>query len=188
MTGVSCHVKPNSDLIKLEAVKDALVSGSSASVASTVTLSICSKLEEDSAAGAINGPSQWVWGEHEAYTRRATWRHTAVGYTIHHASSIFWALFYEHLFGRSRKRDLQGVSPVRIAAEAGAIAGIAYVIDYYVVPKRLRPGFKKHLGPMSIFATYAAFAAGLAATTWGRKRSKPGAHEGCRIPRRRNVF
>ncbi len=141
-------------------------------MASTLVLSVCSTVEEDSAAGAVNGPSQWVWGEEEAYTRRATWRHTAVGYTVHHASSIFWAVFYEHLFGRSRARELKSVSTVQVLAEAAAVTGVAYVVDYHLVPRRLRPGFRKHIGPAAILATYVAFAAGLAVTTLQRRRSQ----------------
>lgn len=159
-------------MIKSVAFKDALTSGTSASVTSALVLSLCSKLEENSAAGALNGPSQWIWGEGEAYTRRATLKHTVVGYTIHHVTSVFWAVWYEHLFGRSRDRDLVAVSPLQIAAEAAVTASVAYFVDYHVAPKRLRPGFKKHLGAVSIFASYAAFALGLAVTTWARRNSR----------------
>src|SRR5688500_8637849 len=104
--------------INPDAVKDAVVSGSFASVLSASALSYCSREEEGSAAGGLNGPSQWLWGEEEAYTREATLKHTAVGYTIHHSTSIFWAMFYEHLFGRGRKRSEQDVSNTRVIAEA----------------------------------------------------------------------
>jgi hypothetical protein len=148
------------------ALKDALVSGSGASVLSAVALSVCSRLQEGSAAGALNGPSQWLWGEHEAYTRRATLRHTLVGYVIHHASSLLWGAFYERCFCRRGRRR----SPARIAAEAGLTAAIAYGVDYHLTPKRFRPGFKKHLGPGAIFAAYVAFAAGLAVVTVCRRK------------------
>jgi hypothetical protein len=145
--------------------KNALVTGSSASVLSAIVLSACSKIEEDSAAGALNGPSQWVWGEHQGYTKRASVRHTLVGYVIHHASSLLWGAFYERCFGRDRAK-----ATARILAEAGLTATIAYGIDYYVTPKRFRPGFRKHLGPRAIFASYAAFAAGLAFATMCRRK------------------
>jgi len=131
-------------------------------VLSAAVLSLCSKWEEGSAAGALNGPSQWVWGEREAHTREASVRHTLVGYAIHHGMSIFWASFYERCFGRSRERNLQDVTTTQIAVEAAATTAMAYFVDYHVTPKRFRPGFKKHLGPASMFASYAAFAAGLA--------------------------
>jgi hypothetical protein len=140
-------------------------------VLSAVALAVCSKLEEGSAAGALNGPSQWIWGEREAHTRRATLRHTLVGYLIHHGTSIMWALGYEHVFGRGRERALDRVPASQIVAEAAGTAIVAYCVDYYFTPRRLRPGFKKHLGPAGIFAGYAAFALGLALTTLARRRA-----------------
>lgn len=148
------------------AFRDALISGSAASILSGVALSACSKAEVDSAAGALNGPSQWVWGEAEAHTRQATARHTAVGYAIHHLMSIFWATFHERIFGGEPK------SAPRHCVEAVATTLTAYVVDYYVAPRRLRPGFKKHLGPQSMFIAYAAFAAGLAITTIAREADR----------------
>src|SRR5688572_23695865 len=149
------------------AVRAALLSGTLANLVSAVVLAVCSKREEGSAAGALNGPSQWVWGEEEAYTRRATLRHTAVGYAIHHLTSIGWATVHEHTIGKSR--GPKGL--LRLGAEAAATATIAYIVDYHVTPSRFRPGFKKHLGPRSIFAVYASFAAGLAAgSVWNAAR------------------
>ena len=141
-----------------DAARAALVSGSFGSVVSTLALATCGKLEEGSAAGPNNGPSQWIWGEEEAYTRQATWRHTAVGYAIHHATSIGWATAHEYVFGKSQAR--KGL--LRHCVEAAATATTAYVVDYHFTPSRFRPGFEKHLGPASMFAVYAAFALGLA--------------------------
>jgi hypothetical protein len=106
----------------------------------------------------LNGPSQWLWGESEAYTREATLRHTATGYAIHHATSIFWAVLHETIFGGSRRRK----PPLQHCAEAIASASTAYVVDYYLTPRRFRPGFEKHVSPGGMVAVYAAFAAGLA--------------------------
>jgi hypothetical protein len=146
------------------AARAGLASGSAASVVSGIALSVRSKIEEDSPAGALNGPSQWVWGEEEAYTRRATVKHTLTGYLIHHAMSIFWATLHERTFQNSGAPK----SVMRCCAEAAATTATAYVVDYYLTPSRLRPGFKKHLGPRSIFLVYAAFAAGLASAAIAR--------------------
>jgi hypothetical protein len=147
---------------------DALVSGSAASVASAAMLMTCSKLHEGSAAGGLNGPSQWLWGESEAYTREATLRHTAAGYAIHHATSVFWGLLHEAVFGGSRRRK----PALRHCAEAAASAATAYFVDYHLTPRRLRPGFEKHVSSKGMVAVYAAFAAGLAFTTIARERSR----------------
>lgn len=150
---------PTSPLAKRIAA-DAVVSGTAASFASAAALMAGSKIRNGSWAGGLNGPSQWVWGESEAYTRRATLRHTALGYVIHHSMSIFWAVLYEAIFGRGPQKK----PALQHCAEAIASAATAYVVDYHLTPPRLRPGFKKHLSPAGMFAVYAAFAAGLAIT------------------------
>jgi hypothetical protein len=61
---------------------------------------------------------------------------------------------------------------LRSAIGAGvAVAAAAYVVDYYVVPKRLTPGFEKRLSGRSLFWIYSALAAGLAAG-WTANRSR----------------
>jgi hypothetical protein len=159
--------KPSRSMAKRVAT-DALVSGSAASVASAAMLMACSKMHEGSAAGGLNGPSQWLWGEAEAYTREATLRHTAAGYAIHHATSLFWAALHEAVFGGSRRKK----PPIQHCAEALASATTAYFVDYHLTPRRLRPGFEKHVSAKGMVATYAAFAAGLAIVAIARDRRR----------------
>jgi hypothetical protein len=130
-----------------------------------VVLAAGGKLEQGSAAGPLNGPSQWLWGEREAYTRTATLRHTLVGYCIHHCTSIFWAALHETVHPQSQPR-----TAVRHFANAGATAALAYFVDYHLTPRRLQPGFEKHVGSAAMFAGYAAFAGGLALCSWLRQR------------------
>ncbi len=148
------------------ALRRALFSGSSASITSAVALSICSRIDEGSYAGALNGPSQWLWGEAEAYTRAASVRHTVAGYLIHHVTSMFWATAYERIFGEPGERK----TPLRRCAEAAVSTTVAYMVDYHLTPSRLRPGFKKHVRSPSMFAIYCAFALGLAAASIVRDR------------------
>jgi hypothetical protein len=145
---------------------DAIISGTAASLASAAALMAGSRIRDGSWAGGLNGPSQWLLGESEAYTRKATMRHTAIGYAIHHASSLFWALLYEAIFGGSRKKK----PALQHCTEAVASAATAYVVDYHLTPPRLRPGFEKHVSPTGMVAVYAAFAAGLAITAIIRDR------------------
>jgi hypothetical protein len=145
-------------------LKNAAAYGSGASVLSAVVLALCSKRDQNSFAGGLNGPSQWLWGEREAYTRRATLRHTLLGYLIHHATSTFWAALYAAVFRNARAKSVP-----RVLAEAAGTTAAAYVVDYKLTPKRLRPGFEKHIGPKSMVAVYAAFALGLAAVTLLRR-------------------
>src|SRR5688500_10932107 len=149
---------PSSRLAKGIAI-DAIMSGTAASLASAAALMAGSKIRDGSWAGGLNGPSQWLWGESEAYTREATLKHTAVGYAIHHSTSVFWAVIYEAIFGGSKKKP-----PLQRCTEAIASAATAYVVDYHLTPRRLQPGFEKHVSPAGMVAAYAAFAAGLAIT------------------------
>ena len=67
-----------------------------------------------------------------------------------------WAGVYAALAGRGRGRTM-----ARSLIAGVATAGIAYVVDFYVVPKWLTPGFEKRLSNRSLLGIYAALAAGL---------------------------
>ena len=152
------HSSKQSRVAKRLAI-DAIMSGTAASLASAAALMAGSKIRDGSWAGGLNGPSQWLWGESEAYTRQATLRHTALGYAIHHSTSIFWALLYEAIFSSRKKKPA-----LQHCTQAVAGAATAYVVDYHLTPRRLRPGFEKHVSPTGMVVVYAAFAAGLAIT------------------------
>jgi hypothetical protein len=68
-------------------------------------------------------------------------------------------VIYEAWRALRRKHD-----PVHDAGAAAAVAAVAWVVDYGVVPRRLRPGFEAHFSRRSMVLTYAAFAIGLFAT------------------------
>jgi hypothetical protein len=133
--------------------------GTIASLPSTAALTLLGWLEERRPAAPNNGPSQWIWGESEAYEKRLTLRHTAVGYGVHHATSVFWAIVHVKLFGASDVPSLRR----NLVAEGLVTAGLALLVDYTITPCRLRPGFDKHLSKPSVAIVYAAFGAGLAA-------------------------
>ncbi|WP_149195658.1 hypothetical protein [Luteimonas suaedae] len=132
----------------------ALMSGSVASALSTLTLSWLCHRDGGALASGTNATSHWFWGETARYRDAPSLRHTLLGYAIHHASSVFWACGFERLAGRRAR-------PARIAAAAGLTAALAYVVDYHVVPRRLTPGFERHLPASGMLATYVAFAVGL---------------------------
>ena len=78
---------------------------------------------------------------------------------LHTAAAIWWALFYEGIFGRTARRSAAGA-----LGGGAAIAALAYVVDYHVVHRRFRPGFETYLSPAGMVATYAALGIGYAAT------------------------
>jgi len=145
------------------ALRRALVSGTAASVLSTVAISLASRIQGPSSSAGTNATSHWVWGGRAKRQRQATLRYTALGYAIHHLSSVFWASSFEYATHRATRLS-------RVAAAAVVTAASAYVVDYHVVPKRLNPGFERHLSPVAMTAVYAAFALGLLA---GRLQGQP---------------
>jgi hypothetical protein len=128
-----------------------LAAGTFASIASALVLAWRGKVDTGGAAAALNGPSQWVWGRSAPYRNGLSWRHTALGYGIHHFASLGWAVPYEW------------VRPRRPVAAAVTTAAVACFVDFKLTPQRLTPGFEKRLTRKSLFLVYAAFAAGLAA-------------------------
>lgn len=143
-----------------------LVSGTCASIASVIALAFRGWKDERSLLAPLNGPSQWLWGEREAYTREVTLRHTAVGYAIHHASALLWAGVHEALEPHHPASESTG----RILARSAAVTTLAFVVDYGLTPRRLRPGFRKHIRSSSLLFVYGSFALGLASATLTRRQ------------------
>jgi hypothetical protein len=143
------------------AFRRAVWSGSAAALLSAATLAICGKVEHNAAAGPLNGPSQWIWGQRAARRRKPSVRHTLVGYAIHHVASLGWAMLHEkHVSGRAHSRAAHLLA-------GAATAAFACAVDYRVARGRLQPGFDKQLSRTSLTLVYAAFGLGLAI---GRRR------------------
>lgn len=148
--------------------RDVVRSGSIASLLSTLAVSFCSRSRVGSAAAGTNAASQWVWYPRARFARAPSWRHTGVGYVIHHVSSLLWASGYE------ATRPIHASTGGR-AVRAAGIAALAYVVDYHLVPRRLSPGFEHKVGSAGMVAVYGAFAAGLVLST--RLATRPPRHQ-----------
>lgn len=141
-----------------DALRDAVVTGTTASLTSTAALAVCGEVETGRPLAPTNAISHWYWGDRAARATRFSWRHTVLGYVTHHGASIFWALVYEKLFGARRTHQ----SPAGALADAAAVAALACFVDYRLTPHRLQPGFEQRLSRRSLFAVYASFGAGFA--------------------------
>ncbi|KLI97794.1 hypothetical protein WQ56_16540 [Luteimonas sp. FCS-9] len=142
----------------------ALRSGAAASVLSTAVVSWLSHRRTRAPAAGTNATSQWIWGRRAHRQDGLSLAYTVVGYGIHHACSVFWASGFEYV-RRGRR------TPGRVVALAMAMAAVAYVVDYRVVPPRLSPGFDRRLRHRDLFAVYAAFGAGVALPWLLKRRS-----------------
>ena len=139
-------------------LRKAMVSGAVASVLSTISLAFLGKSELDRTAAPVNGPSQWIWGRHAPFKNRFSWQYTVVGYAIHHAASVFWAIFHE----KHQEQLDPATGSGALIVPAIVTTAAAYVVDFYVVPKRLSPGFEQRLSKGALFIVYGTFALGLA--------------------------
>lgn len=156
-----------------QAIRDGAVTGSFASIASTVALSVCGRREDDNASAPTNAVSHWVWGDKAIRSNGPSVRYTVSGYAIHHASSTLWGVVYEKWFGGHADRGTLGPA----LGGSALIAALACFVDYNLTPKRLRPGFEQRLSRPSLFLVYASFGASLAlrALAAGRLRGTTGA-------------
>jgi hypothetical protein len=133
----------------------ALVSGALAAAAVTLVASLATRRATGSSAAALNATSHFLWGERAARQDRYSTKYTAIGFVANLGASVFWALFYEAL----RQRRRRGAA--RALRDGALVSGLAYVVDYHVVPKRLTPGFELRLSRAALSAVYAALALGL---------------------------
>lgn len=156
------------------AILNGLVSGAVASVVSTIALSILGKAELGKSAAPVNGPSQWIWGRHAPYQDHFSLRYTIIGYAIHHAASVFWAIWYEKL----RQQLPTAKSTAAVLAPAVATTTAAYAVDFHFTPKRLTPGFEHRLSQSSLLIVYGTFALGLAATALVARQDSRRRHTG----------
>ena len=151
------------------AMQRGLLSGSTASLLSTVALAAMGKRETGSMSAPTNAVSHWIWGDEAARHDAPSLRYTLTGYAIHHASATFWAVLFERVMGnRLDKKDL----PTTLAASAAASA-VACFTDYQLTPKRLHPGYEKRLSRPSLALVYGAFGLGLAAGAMLIRRGPP---------------
>ena len=160
------------------ALNRGLLSGTSASILSTVALLLFGRKESTSAVAPVNAISHWYWGDDAIRRSRPSIKYTVPGYLTHHAMSIFWATLFERVFGLGLERSTGSAM-----AASATTAAVACFVDYQLTPKRLTPGFEHRLSRKALFVVYAGFAAGLALTALVRA-SVRGARSKRDMPRR----
>jgi hypothetical protein len=145
-----------------------------ASAATTAAIAICGQLEDGNSLPALNAVSHIPWGDEAAEQEDASLKYTATGTILNTIAVGSWALVYEAVFGKAARRGQKST-----AILGGiAVSGLAYVTDYYVVPKRLTPGFEKRLSPASMLAVYSALALSLPLASLLETKPVPIAREG----------
>ena len=145
---------------------DTAATGAAATAATTATI-LCLGHQRDASSWApLNAVSHIAFGDEAARHTELSTKYTATGAALNTAAILSWAALHAGVMRMLPRRDL----PAAIGAGA-AVAAAAYVIDYYVVPRRLTPGFEKRLDGRSLFWIYSSLAAGLAAG-WATRQSR----------------
>jgi hypothetical protein len=134
-----------------------LAGGVAASAASALAAFACSQRENGHGARPLNAIAHIYDGGQPAAHDGRNRRNTALGLAIHTSACVFWSVLFEAVLGRHAR---QGV--VKAAGAGAATAVTAYVVDYYVVHPRFRPGIEAYLSKASLFAVYAALGVGFA--------------------------
>lgn len=145
------------------------VEGMLAGLVSTVVLMWRGRAEARTAAGPLNAPSHWLWGREALRKDHVDWRHTAAGFAIHQASTLFWAAAYRFL------RIRHGDRPAGVLSDALVVTAAAALVELKLVPERLTPGFERRLTRPGLALVYLSFSAGLAVAGRMRVGRGPGA-------------
>ncbi len=138
-------------------LRAAAISGTAASVSSTVALALLARAAGRSPTQPVNATSHWLHGDRAARFEGADLAHTAVGYATHHAATLFWSTIFETWLGDRR------LAPLPMLQHAMAMSAIAAVVDYTATPHRFTPGWELVLSKGDMAAAYVAMGLGLAA-------------------------
>lgn len=141
-----------------QALREGMVSGGLASIASTVALAVAGRRENKRTAAPVNAISHWIWGNPALAKNAMTWRYTAAGYLVHHAASLFWATLHARVWANAQQER----TPAANAISSTATAAVACLVDFRLTPHRLTPGFQHRLSRPAIALVYGCFALGLA--------------------------
>lgn len=151
-----------------EIVLDALATGKLATLASATAIAACGKAELGNPVAPVNAISHIVFGEEAAAQEAASLKYTGTGLMLHDAACTSWAALHEQMFGRVVSN---GNVPMAFAG-GGIVALLAYITDYYLVPKRMTPGIEKRLSGKSLLLIYSVLGLSLAAGSLLNARRK----------------
>lgn len=136
----------------------ALATGSLAGAAATATVALCGVRETGSGVAPINATTHVLWGDEAGGADAVDIKHTLPGVLINVGAGVFWALVHELVLARMPRRDR-----ATAAASGAAVAGLAYVVDYHLLPRRLTPGWELRLSRRSVALGFVALGLSLCA-------------------------
>lgn len=141
------------------------VSGTISGALMGLVIGLVSRRETGRATFGLNAISHMAWGGRAGRRRDWSLEHTGLGLALNQLACLFWSGCLEAIVD-----DRRPASPARSAMDAVAMAGVAYVVDYHVVPRRFTPGFELVLPRRSYPLLYAGLAVSLWAGLTARRR------------------
>ena len=137
--------------------KSTWIPASAAALAVFIAVTVMGRRDSGSAVAPINASSHVLWGDEAASVEKVTLKHTLPGAAINLGAAFWWAVVFRKLFGQSV--DHRGAA----AAMAGGVAtaGLAYAVDYHLLPRRLTPGWEQRISSRSLAMSLAAMGIGL---------------------------
>jgi hypothetical protein len=140
-----------------EELQRVLVAGAIVCVATLVAAAVRGRADSGSAIAPINATSHIVLGPAAGSVDVPNFKHTMLGVVINAGASVFWAAIYQWLFDRDHQRGGVGTSVLGGAA----VALLAYLVDYQLIPKRLTPGWEYRVSGRSLAMIFGAMAVSL---------------------------
>lgn len=139
-------------------ILNCLISGTAGGIVSHAVASLCGRRETGRSELPMHAVSHIAYDDRPDSHDGFDPRDAVIGTALHHGACLFWAPFFEALFGRDAERS----TPAALAGGA-TIAAAAYITDYHIVSDRFKPGFEAYLSKRSMFLVYAGLAVGFAA-------------------------
>jgi hypothetical protein len=131
-----------------------ILSGAIAGLATCLVAGLCARSEKKPVPSPINATSHILWGDLAAEHDGLSWKYTGTGVILNEVALIFWAGLYEAWPCRHSTLSSDITRGI-------AVAALAYVTDYMLIPKRFTPGFEKRLSGRSLFLIYCGIATSL---------------------------
>lgn len=140
-----------------QALKDSIIPALTAGLAVMATVAARGRKDSHSSLAPINSTSHVLWGAEAGQVDGFSARHSLPGLVINAGAGLWWAAVFQKLFGEQADRR----GPMVALAGGLATAGLAYVVDYKLVPKRLTPGWELRISDKSLYMSLAAMGLGL---------------------------
>lgn len=148
-----------------QVARDSARKGQVCTLTTSAAVALCGQMENGKPFEPINAISHITFGDAALAQDDFSLKYTITGLMLNNSANTTWAALHEMLFGTYED---EGNVPVALAGGA-LISAVAYVTDFYIVPKRLTPGFEHKLSSRSLLFIYVVLALALA---FGKRRTR----------------